>query len=307
MGPFNVTRGFLYNTSPCSSIELDTHELDYQPRYTLLRHMSDFFSSANHLFKSIYSSFTRHAGREIVPTTDFESSPSEAGLIGPPSWPEQSQSLYSSVAKCETSLDHEPRIQQRRYAVVKQCLKVFCQTLVIGFAIWGCFSLLIPPTTLSASISQRVDGECDCGDSIMEAKLKGCEWDELASAWLPAKCRDDELTSDFARRGPNGAWEYYADDKGTTTLNHTEVSLLADQLDNAYWVTLSWHLLHCVFYWKKTYRARFTNRDVELRFDNILHIQHCEEIFLNWGIMSAETLLVQHAQLRSDNWPPESA
>ena len=73
---------------------------------------------------------------------------------------------------------------------------------------------------------------------------------------------------------------YYADHAGTSELNLTELGLLADDLDAVYHTTVEWHIVHCVYYWKKLFRSRWTGIPVEPRFDSEGHIDHCMKVFL---------------------------
>lgn len=74
------------------------------------------------------------------------------------------------------------------------------------------------PDTLLPGLSM-----CDCGKTIEEAQRRECKYDALATAWLPSYCRDDELTAEFERAGPgpDGAWNYFADEAGKLPLNKT--------------------------------------------------------------------------------------
>lgn len=113
-----------------------------------------------------------------------------------------------------------------------------------------------------------------------------CTFDQLAAAWLPPECRDEELTDDFSRAGPglDGAWTYYADVKGERVLNLTEVSLLADTGDHLY-ATEGWHLMHCNYSWRKQLRAPATGTTIEDRYYRIEHVEHC-------GMMLGEAFAV---------------
>jgi hypothetical protein len=52
------------------------------------------------------------------------------------------------------------------------------------------------------------DDTCNCGNSIAEALSKGCKYSQMAPAWLPPACTDEELDRKFEDRGngPNGTW-----------------------------------------------------------------------------------------------------
>ena len=177
------------------------------------------------------------------------------------------------------------------------------QIITASFAVWGFLALIIWPGATEKQVLRHI-GECDCGDSIAEAIQMSCKWDSLASAWLPGRCRDDILTAEFERNGPAGGWVYYTDQAGSETLNVTQVSMLAESTDRVYWTTLEWHMLHCTFYWKKEWRKRYTGKQIELKFDNITHIQHCEEVLVDRSRSPSDKLIAQTAELKSDNYPP---
>lgn len=60
-----------------------------------------------------------------------------------------------------------------------------------------------------------------CGKSVKEALAKGCIFDELSTAWLPERCRDEELLAELTTKGdgPNGTWLYWADKEHTQPLS----------------------------------------------------------------------------------------
>jgi len=137
---------------------------------------------------------------------------------------------------------------------------------------------------------------CDCGANTREALSLGCKYDSLAAAWLPPHCRDDELTAEFERSGdgPNGTWTYWADTAHTQPLTLDEVALLADTPERRFHMSNHWHVVHCIFYWRKEHRFRFTNgqKIVEPRSDSEHHIKHCGEMFLGheYGTISGVAL-----------------
>ncbi|GAA87333.1 similar to An01g11330 [Aspergillus luchuensis] len=129
---------------------------------------------------------------------------------------------------------------------------------------------------------------CHCGNSTTEALTLGCKFDSLAAAWLPPHCRDDELTAEFERAGPNpdGSWTYYADDYHTVPMAIEEVAALADNQSARVQMTRDWHVVHCLFYWRKMFRVRdLEGVIVEPSFDHEEHIKHCIGVVLedSWG------------------------
>ncbi|ROW08767.1 hypothetical protein VPNG_06408 [Cytospora leucostoma] len=122
---------------------------------------------------------------------------------------------------------------------------------------------------------------CHCGSSVAEAKALNCTYDTLSVSWLPPHCREDELTAEFDRAGPNGTWPYYADKNATIPISLEAMSLLADlpRAQAVFYTSTGWHVAHCAFYWRKEYRMRARGLMTESRYDKESHIEHCYEIF----------------------------
>ena len=149
-----------------------------------------------------------------------------------------------------------------------------------------------------SSSYESVPRSCDCGANIAEALALGCKYDSLAAAWLPEHCRDDDLTAEFERSGtgPNGTWEYWADTKHTQPMSLEEIAALADHPGQKFHMDNEWHVIHCIFYWRKEHRARFNGKIVEPRSDNEGHIEHCGHIFKHgaYGTVAGVPLNTDH-------------
>ncbi|GLA73171.1 hypothetical protein AtubIFM55763_004075 [Aspergillus tubingensis] len=163
-------------------------------------------------------------------------------------------------------------------------------TLIFFLAIWGLISLShnIILSILATNTHPPIPKTCHCGNSTTEALTLGCKFDSLAAAWLPPHCRDDELTAEFERAGPNpdGSWTYYADDYHTVPMAIEEVAALADNQSARVQMTRDWHVVHCLFYWRKMFRVRdLEGVIVEPSFDHEEHIKHCIGVVLedSWG------------------------
>ena len=126
---------------------------------------------------------------------------------------------------------------------------------------------------------------CDCGDSVAEAISLGCKFDALSMAWLPEHCRDDELTAEFETtgNGPNGTWVYYADTEHTIEVDVATVAAMGDDPSARVHMGKTWHMIHCIFYWRKQFRTRFNGKIVEPRSDTADHIKHCGMVFQEPG------------------------
>ncbi|PYI00225.1 hypothetical protein BO78DRAFT_381427 [Aspergillus sclerotiicarbonarius CBS 121057] len=165
--------------------------------------------------------------------------------------------------------------------------------LTVLLALWGLINLatiLFLTVHPHPSPNPPSPEACYCGTSTTEALALNCKFDSLAAAWLPPHCRDDELTAEFdhAGPGPNGTWTYYADDYHTIPMSIEEVALLADNQSARVQMTREWHVVHCLFYWRKMVRVKGREAEgviVEPSFDNEAHVNHCIGVVLgeSWG------------------------
>ncbi|KAB8076443.1 hypothetical protein BDV29DRAFT_189381 [Aspergillus leporis] len=130
--------------------------------------------------------------------------------------------------------------------------------ILIGLlALWGLFSII--QNIVLSTHHKPPPKHCYCGNSTAEAVSLSCKFDSLAVAWLPSYCRDEELTAEFERSGPgpNGSWTYFADDHHTIPMTIEEVAAFAGNQSAKVMMMREWHVVHCLFYWRKHFRVRF--------------------------------------------------
>ena len=115
---------------------------------------------------------------------------------------------------------------------------------------------------------------CYCGTSNEEAMRLGCRYDHLAVDWLPPHCIDQSLTDEFDRTGPGtgGSWPYFADWEGGIVVE--DIDEFA-RLGKTVYTTKEWHIAHCLFTWRKQFRAAYYGRDMETWNYDEGHINHC--------------------------------
>ncbi|EXF81315.1 hypothetical protein CFIO01_00977 [Colletotrichum fioriniae PJ7] len=201
----------------------------------------------------------------------------------------------------------EPRVEdgiqvssRGKNHVFGQAVSYAGRLLTVLLAAYGLYSLL---TSDSPSRFQPQDISCNCGETIAEARANGCVYDSLAAAWLPPHCRSPELTTEFESLGPNepdtmgNTWGYWHDKNQTHPMTLEEVSQLPEAARHGqharFFTTHQWHLVHCVFYWRKMWEAARCSRGVvgascgkdgmlviEKRYDTLMHINHCMTMFL---------------------------
>jgi len=189
------------------------------------------------------------------------------------------QSLLFSWSK--TRRRGHSRRQRTPIAILLGCCMI--ASWVLGMATLYTFRLLVPepdvfhPETLASGTNL-----CDCGANIQEALQRDCVYDTLSTSWLPAYCRDADLTAKFDKSGdgPNGEWSYFADKEGIRRMSVKEVATLGD-VGGHFWASRYWHRAHCVFYWQKQFRQRDTRVVMEQRFDGLAHVEHCSRLLLH--------------------------
>ncbi|KAG5937033.1 hypothetical protein E4U60_002168 [Claviceps pazoutovae] len=169
----------------------------------------------------------------------------------------------------------------------KPSLSTCKDVFLLFFAILGFVSLLRPHSqalwTPGSSAMKTIPTSCSCGNSTAQALAIGCKYDSLAAAWLPPHCRDDDLTAEFDRSGPgkDGQWTYWRDLARTQEISLDELATMGDDKAFRFYMTGQWHVVHCIFYWRKEHRARFNGKMVEPRSDTEGHIKHCGKVLMD--------------------------
>ena len=167
----------------------------------------------------------------------------------------------------------------------------FSRIIYWSITLWNVFLLAL---TIFAVYSLRINlsnshdhgpihQDCSCGSSYTEAISNGCIFDILSLSWLPARCRDDALTNEFAHAGPglHGEWELWADSNGSIPLSIEEVGMLAFQDHGYVYSRRSFHVAHCSFYWRKAFRMWAKGLTTEGRYNKEGHIEHCHAVFMS--------------------------
>ena len=130
---------------------------------------------------------------------------------------------------------------------------------------------------------------CWCGSSDAEAIALGCIYDHIAVDWLPETCVDHELIADFDISGTNldGTWPYFQRKKSIqsaapvfTPINATEIDTYARE-GKTYYTTTGWHIAHCMFTWRKQFRAGLTGKPIESWNNKEEHILHCNDYIVD--------------------------
>lgn len=115
-----------------------------------------------------------------------------------------------------------------------------------------------------------------CGASPVEAKARGCHFDIIATAWLPPRCIDWELISEFNAYHP---WEYFKSFHGNETHPDSDLDELGSTSDKI-WTTSFWHTAHCLFMWKKLNRALLSGTSTDAETVTQGHTDHCTKLIM---------------------------
>ena len=140
--------------------------------------------------------------------------------------------------------------------------------IVLTLAIMVVFSPM-PSDTKSVMISP-------CGSTPEEAMAKGCHFDLISFCWLSPRCYDAELSDEFERYQN---WEWFEDKNKTKRLGKSDV--LAGAYPSLF-VSWEYHIVHCVYAWKKLHRAMLGsgNMAIDSYIGSFNHTKHCGSILL---------------------------
>jgi hypothetical protein len=124
-----------------------------------------------------------------------------------------------------------------------------------------------------------------CGSTPTEARLKGCRFEPMLTAWAPAACTYPGMIKEFADifGDMHTDWPWWWDANLTEPVTATEVGLLqAGNYTTIYTTHRHSHSQHCLYCFRKIAYAlenSFPMMDVKCRsFD---HIRHCTDFMAN--------------------------
>lgn len=126
-----------------------------------------------------------------------------------------------------------------------------------------------------------------CGKTPEEARARGCEFDMLVTAWLPPRCIDRGLVNEFLELGN---WDFY------TRWHATEKNKFGTydpdfigSANKTVWTTRSWHVMHCLYMFKKLNRAIVNGWTVDAETVSEPHTEHCMNVLIE-QVLSGHTL-----------------
>ncbi|KAH8819349.1 hypothetical protein F5884DRAFT_825911 [Xylogone sp. PMI_703] len=196
-----------------------------------------------------------------------------------------SETRADSIAESHQKLEEYPRKHSiRERLVASKPLNYLFKFAIVCLIVQGIVSSAYIALRPVRSTRVPNDDVCNCGKSIAEALSRGCKYSQMAPAWLPPACTDDELDRKYATmgNGPNGGYHYWADFNRTKPLTADQVAQFGDTRDY-FFADSYWHFQHCLYYWEKTHRIvqGMSKAYLEPRMGTMDHVHHCSMVLLN--------------------------
>lgn len=211
---------------------------------------------------------------------------------------EKDESYYHDSRSSEDTqtepLGHKARPFAPRRLSNNRGLKLTIFALIAALAVVSTFHAILllnrphsqcfpsPPPPNEAEIQKGNKQVIDCGASVPEAKAKGCSWDELTKAWLPAECPRygiDEYRMEGIVHNPRenaSSWPYYSDLSGDVEVNFNALARLDDHDPTInLFTTTRQHLVHCVFGLKRVVWSYSNGHGVYDKISDMHHVNHC--------------------------------
>lgn len=115
-----------------------------------------------------------------------------------------------------------------------------------------------------------------CGLSRESAQKAGCLWSAMTFAWYPPACYDKEVEDEFLGVSD---WQWYASDNLSTENKLPVGAVLRGDIRKAY-MSMTFHKMHCLYSFKKLYRAML---GLALSDNYVLrsgHMEHCQHFMV---------------------------
>ncbi len=118
-----------------------------------------------------------------------------------------------------------------------------------------------------------------CGSTVAEARLRNCQFDLLAKAWLPNECSRHGLDGFLAAGATlnNGTtWRYWTAKDGSVEIGQEDLSLMGDDgKDRLWWATRREHSVHCAWMLLRLAHAYTHGLEGDQLVRNYHHAEHC--------------------------------
>lgn len=199
-----------------------------------------------------------------------------------------SSSTFSTSHSTDSLLEDsstEPFLQEKSGRVHKQnnLTRTLCSiyTLLVFTTLFSTISVTLLATAYDyknlqrrTSVTAVPEQVLECGTSREEALKRGCVFDVMNYAWLPAPCYNKTISDQYWNELESDGITFYQDSRRLRKLDN--VDILAAKHEYVY---TSWklHYLHCTYLIHRQLQAVTFGTPVDNLARNLTHAEHCLE------------------------------
>lgn len=190
---------------------------------------------------------------------------------------------YSQIddtsSNCSEGYQHRPLKQQRRWISILAAF--FVGLCAMGTATF--VHSLMTPESHARIIPTAAEGtdpttglplawsNGDCGNSPDEAKARDCIYSIVLHSWLPKSCLTHEDEQDAVDMYHDRHWPYETAAGKNLTMDELA---LGDY--GHFTTTFDWHVVHCMYVWKRLHRTILDPaQELDSYTANYHHTSHC--------------------------------
>lgn len=154
----------------------------------------------------------------------------------------------------------------------RRTLVIFCGVVACLVAI-VVVGVVLPGNRSGRPESMLLEPET-CGESVAEARSLGCVFDVVLLGWVPWRCHNHMLATQFLNRGD---WTFSRDRNGTVAVDVAEFA-------RGEWDTLygshEFYILNCAYTWRKVREAAMVGDVLDGYLADRHQTNHCEMMML---------------------------
>ena len=146
----------------------------------------------------------------------------------------------------ESKIDH-PVQEIRSHSLYRtKHVVLLIATAIFSITIVGLFlaALTHPEVPIQTSSSFVPDQVLECGTSAPEARAKGCVFDVMNYAWIPAPCFNKTLSDEYWEGLVSHGIEFWSDSSRSEVLSHEDILAARHEYSYTSWLL---HLKHCQY------------------------------------------------------------
>jgi len=176
----------------------------------------------------------------------------------------------------ESKIDH-PVQEIRSHSLYRtKHVVLLIATAIFSITIVGLFlaALTHPEVPIQTSSSFVPDQVLECGTSAPEARAKGCVFDVMNYAWIPAPCFNKTLSDEYWEGLVSHGIEFWSDSSRSEVLSHEDILAARHEYSYTSWLL---HLKHCQYLIHRQLQCLTYGTPVDNVSRNISHAEHCLE------------------------------